>query len=389
MNYPCEIIQDLLPLYEEDICSEASRRMVEDHLQQCPECRRLTMPIPELTPVETPAADQAVAKGLKRTRRKWRLSLLAVLMVSIFGLMLVNRYWGNGLSPANVNEMVVARRFVTALEEARWADAAAMVDFSDDYDSIREALEEHPASGDDTFSPVEFDGETWYTRLPLNDMGKTLEETILAVLQNDWGQVMIPVEVMDSILAKDIEGIWQDGEWYNLWQFTYRRIETPWGTYVCAHNSGDAEAYLYTSDLVPEAVYEAAMTERQLDLQAAYQATWEAYGHVASMTEEEFCTYMREKYAMELAEFAASEELTITNGGLASVTRAYLTDEDAGWEVRYRLNLRHGGEETVKQLSLVVVDGTLRSPGIRQITKITPWDRELHKAIYPSAHPDY
>lgn len=37
----CEVIQDLLPLYIDNICSEESRHMVSEHLKGCAECKRL------------------------------------------------------------------------------------------------------------------------------------------------------------------------------------------------------------------------------------------------------------------------------------------------------------------------------------------------------------
>jgi len=38
---PCEIVQDLLPLYVDDICSEATKEAVEPHIAQCEACRRI------------------------------------------------------------------------------------------------------------------------------------------------------------------------------------------------------------------------------------------------------------------------------------------------------------------------------------------------------------
>ena len=38
MKTDCEIIRDLLPLYVDDICSDKSRKMVDEHLQECPAC---------------------------------------------------------------------------------------------------------------------------------------------------------------------------------------------------------------------------------------------------------------------------------------------------------------------------------------------------------------
>ena len=38
MNTSCDIIRDVLPLYVDDACSEASRDMIDAHLKECPEC---------------------------------------------------------------------------------------------------------------------------------------------------------------------------------------------------------------------------------------------------------------------------------------------------------------------------------------------------------------
>ena len=38
MNKECDVIRDLLPLYADDVCSEASREIIENHLPECPEC---------------------------------------------------------------------------------------------------------------------------------------------------------------------------------------------------------------------------------------------------------------------------------------------------------------------------------------------------------------
>ncbi len=38
MKYPCNLIKDLIPLYYDKVCSEESRKIVEEHLQECSEC---------------------------------------------------------------------------------------------------------------------------------------------------------------------------------------------------------------------------------------------------------------------------------------------------------------------------------------------------------------
>lgn len=40
MKISCEIIRDILPLYAEDMVSQATRELVEDHLKECYDCER-------------------------------------------------------------------------------------------------------------------------------------------------------------------------------------------------------------------------------------------------------------------------------------------------------------------------------------------------------------
>ena len=40
-NETCNIVQDLLPLYYDDVCSPSSKRLVEKHLKTCEKCQNL------------------------------------------------------------------------------------------------------------------------------------------------------------------------------------------------------------------------------------------------------------------------------------------------------------------------------------------------------------
>ena len=41
MKYDCEIIQDLLPLYIDDVCSIKSKVVIEEHILECSKCKEL------------------------------------------------------------------------------------------------------------------------------------------------------------------------------------------------------------------------------------------------------------------------------------------------------------------------------------------------------------
>ncbi len=84
-NTHCNIIQDLLPLYADDVLSQKSKELLERHLTNCAECRdtlreiRSAVQIPKYT-------DAAV---LKKIRRKEQFVLLSPILCLILFLYLV------------------------------------------------------------------------------------------------------------------------------------------------------------------------------------------------------------------------------------------------------------------------------------------------------------
>lgn len=87
----CGIIQDLLPLYHDGVCSPESRAEVEEHLKTCPDCRAvlaaMDAPLPEVEKVA--ADDVAAVKQLsgawKRDKRRawWKGALIAAAVCAL------------------------------------------------------------------------------------------------------------------------------------------------------------------------------------------------------------------------------------------------------------------------------------------------------------------
>jgi len=88
----CDIIQDLLPLYCDGVCSDETARAVEEHLAACPACRALLdemrrePTVPE--PIQAQAQQEArVLQGVKRRfSLRRRLSVLAVALAALAAL---------------------------------------------------------------------------------------------------------------------------------------------------------------------------------------------------------------------------------------------------------------------------------------------------------------
>lgn len=81
----CGIIQDLLALYHDGVCSPESRAAVEEHLQSCPECRAvlaaMEAPLPEekKTEPDDAAAMKCLSRAWQKDRRRawWKGAMIA------------------------------------------------------------------------------------------------------------------------------------------------------------------------------------------------------------------------------------------------------------------------------------------------------------------------
>lgn len=89
---PCDVVQDLLPLYVDGVCSADSRQLVDAHLAECDDCRRV---LADLQESETEAAFHADAKAVIRAHNKHQSKtalalgvLISVFLTGVMGVML-------------------------------------------------------------------------------------------------------------------------------------------------------------------------------------------------------------------------------------------------------------------------------------------------------------
>lgn len=82
----CEIVQDLLPLYCDEVCSTESKTAVDRHLQTCSKCRRALAVLQ--TPMEIPGTPleldtiEAASEAWKNTRKNaFRFGVILVAVV--------------------------------------------------------------------------------------------------------------------------------------------------------------------------------------------------------------------------------------------------------------------------------------------------------------------
>ena len=96
------MIADLLPLYKDGVCSQASIRAVEDHLDECPKCRALLERMNEISIDHEIARerDEVIESQSKFFRRKSAVVgsvIAAVFALPVLICLIANLATGNGL----------------------------------------------------------------------------------------------------------------------------------------------------------------------------------------------------------------------------------------------------------------------------------------------------
>ena len=102
MKMECEVIRDLLPLYADEVCSEKSRSLVDEHLAACPECEAILREL-KRNDIESGLKDEkdgVIAHQAIRFKRRSAAvgSLIAGLfMIPVLVCLIVNLASGHGL----------------------------------------------------------------------------------------------------------------------------------------------------------------------------------------------------------------------------------------------------------------------------------------------------
>ena len=83
MKITCNIIRDLLPLYAEDLASEDTRALVDEHLGECESCTNVLNEMKKSSPVPVEAAPESLNKVKKTIRRRRVVSVMAAVLTVI------------------------------------------------------------------------------------------------------------------------------------------------------------------------------------------------------------------------------------------------------------------------------------------------------------------
>ena len=103
---PCAVIQDLMVLYEDDVISAESRKLVEEHIQECEDCRILyektKAPLPDIKIEDEDSlksANERAVRSIKTLKRKLTSRHLMILGLVLLLLFAADYVWSQCLAP--------------------------------------------------------------------------------------------------------------------------------------------------------------------------------------------------------------------------------------------------------------------------------------------------
>lgn len=384
MKLTCDIVQDLLPLYEDGVCSEGSRAAVEAHLKECAACRGEQaaagkLPERELV-MDIPVEEKKVIGSFKKVRRRWMLSLIAVLLVVPVLWLSVNQARGAGVCFTNLDDIWTARRYVRALAEGDFEKTADMMDYAVLYEAVLDVQNIGADQFMENTERVQIGEQVWYMDRVLADEIDREADAMdiwsdLILNKQNWG-VMLPEEMVREVLTR--EGI-PEGHIADM----YSSLDTPWGTYLTSDEryqgysqSGRENVdYALHFSMLPEDMYldiqddiEAYAQQMVANNAALYESAW-------NMTGEEFTTFMREKYIREL-EGAFAQGIQITD---AKFYNAYRLGSER-WTVDLLIGVTKDGQQQEMHIRPDTGDGLISFVGW-SYTQGAAWQEMLTDAL--------
>lgn len=102
MKISCNVIEDLLSLYVDEAASEDSRRLVEEHLKDCPSCRKMLEEIKKenqlgtghrMSPEENKKAEIQSLKNIRKRILRKRILSVIFAAVLVFAACETGHYW--------------------------------------------------------------------------------------------------------------------------------------------------------------------------------------------------------------------------------------------------------------------------------------------------------
>ena len=139
MMLPCKVIEDMLPMYYDKVCSAESAALVEEHLKDCPHCKKVLsdlcadIDIPE-EEIDDIKPLKKIQNSYKKMRLHWLIGIVALLLLIPVAFLVGNIHGEEGNQIIEFPEddaVALADSFMICLAEGDYANAYTYFDLDD------------------------------------------------------------------------------------------------------------------------------------------------------------------------------------------------------------------------------------------------------------------
>lgn len=97
MKITCAVCKDLLPLYQENLCSEDSKKLVEEHIENCTDCKNINKDfdanIFSIKSEDKKDANKESINFLNGVKRKLIINIIKISVISVFIALCGMKLW--------------------------------------------------------------------------------------------------------------------------------------------------------------------------------------------------------------------------------------------------------------------------------------------------------
>ncbi|MCM3576498.1 zf-HC2 domain-containing protein [Mesobacillus subterraneus] len=165
MKISCNMIRDILPLYVEDMASQDTRDLVEEHIASCENCKKR---LEEMRTFEEPPVDIDIAplRSIQNTLRKKKLQtiILSVMVTLVFAVVTIAYLTTPAYISYNENAVSIIEK----------DDGTVLLNFSEEVSGYN--VNQYPAADN---SGYVYDITTWETIWQQKISKNNLENTVL------------------------------------------------------------------------------------------------------------------------------------------------------------------------------------------------------------------
>lgn len=352
MKIKCGVIEDLLPLYQDKVCSEESIALIEKHLEECENCKKLTesMQIEFAVSEETEekSTNKYFKKGFKKIKRRFAIILICVLILMpvlvVVGRLTVNEIKKEGVAFSNIDDIKYTKKFLENIKNGNFEKAFSLIDRADDYYSILEPIVFHDPMED--YEKIVINGETWYINndCMLYDSYDKSRDIFDQIFELEYEYVLIPADVFEKRDLPEQDKWryrkvrWDEKIYYIISDYVYDIYEYGELPEEDSLNNKIEKLEYYdvinSSMLVPEKALQEYVEAQKTSILEHEKYIEENFGNVLDMTLDEFEKYKAKKES-ELFESLKNKGKYIDKIKFNTVIL-----EGSDWVVYYNVRMR-------------------------------------------------